>query len=237
MPGYILHLTAAVMFLSGLPETHSLCLPEKSNAFFAGSLLPDAVKVKTASHFRNPAFFGNMVEYPELNLFLDKYGGLLEDASALGYFFHLYIDRRFFKEYLPQVVSFLDEKGQIVQKKEKVVWAYLRKTKRRIPIREFYSEEYYYGDYTRMNTYLAERYKLPLELNVNLKNPGIEEVNYQKLDDILRELRGYLKVPVNAVREVRVFDVEELLAFLEEAAEEFRNNKYYFLDFDDDMLY
>lgn len=220
MPGYILHLTAAKMALDMLQKTDEYFKdPKVQNDFLAGSLLPDAVEnneKKNDSHFRNPVFHGNMVEYPDLNFFLKKYQKLLSDPSCLGYYFHLYIDRQFFKEYLPSIVTFLNEDGQPVEKKEEVVWVDIKRLKQKVPMEDFFSSKYYYGDYTKMNTYLVEKYQLPLNLDVCVENPGIEEVDYRNIQNVLQELKGYLGTPVNAVEELRVFDAKELIDFLEE---------------------
>lgn len=222
MPGYILHLTAAKMALDMVEQMNIVSLnAEQKNAFLIGNLLPDTVKNKEASHFRNPKYKQNMVEYPDLKLFRKKYLSILSDSSCLGYYLHLYIDRKFFKEYLPSIIQFLNAKEQRVEKLREVVWVEMKRTGERISKHQFYSEEYYYGDYTRMNTYLIERYQLSLDLNVNVLNPGIEEVNYGDIKQILDELRGYLQIPASAVKEVKVFDVEEVLQFLEKAVQEF----------------
>ena len=48
MPGYILHLTAARMYLDHLQSEDSLCCdPKQQNDFFAGNLLPDSVRDKS----------------------------------------------------------------------------------------------------------------------------------------------------------------------------------------------
>lgn len=199
------------------------------NDFMVGSLLPDAVKSnekKNYSHFRNPAFRGNMVEYPDLDLFLEKYQDLLDHPSCLGYYFHLYIDRQFFKEYLSSLVIFLNNNGQVVEKKEEVVWAYVKRKKQKLPIEKFFSDEYYYGDYTKMNTYLVEKYHLPLDLDVCVDNPGIQEVNYQDIRDVLQELTGYLATPVSEVKELKFFEINSFINFLEKATKCFVEQFY-----------
>lgn len=78
---------------------------------------------------------------------------------------------------------------------------------------------------TKMNTYLLERYQLPMNLDADVKNPGIEEVNYQDVEKVLEQLENYLEVPMEAVDSLRVFDLEQLLTFLEDAAEEYKNER------------
>lgn len=101
------------------------------------------------------------------------------------------------------------------------MWVRINRTQQRIPKQDFYSDAYYYGDYTRMNTYLVERYNLPLQLGIDVNNPGIEEVDYGDIKKVLNELCGYLDVPANEVNKLRVFDVENLLQFLEKSVKEF----------------
>lgn len=225
MPGYILHLTAAKMALDKLQKIDMGFKDSRiQNDFFAGSLLPDTVNdnaQKDQSHFRNPMFHGNMVEYPDLQLFLKKYRSLLKDVSCLGYYFHLYVDRMFFKEYLPQIVIFLNQNHQETLLRKDVQWAYLNRTGQMIPIGDFFSGIWYYGDYTKMNTYLVEQYQLPVKLDIPAVNPGIEEVDYRDLEKVLMELQGYLEVSADKVRELKVFQVEHLLSYLEKVAEKF----------------
>lgn len=222
MPGYILHLTAAQMVLFALPETSLLYSDLKGrNAFLAGSLLPDTVKEKRASHFRNPQYSKNMIEYPDMDLFLGKYKGLLRDKSCLGYYFHLFVDRKFFKQYLPQLIDLYDDEDHKVEEMAQVKWVYLKRTGQKISRKEFFSAAYLYGDYTKMNTYLVERYNLPLTLDIEIRNPGIYEVDYKDLEGVLQELRGYLSLPSSSVKELKVFEIEHLLGFLEEISREF----------------
>lgn len=225
MPGYILHLTAAHMVLDMLPKSSELHHNSKAqNDFLIGSLLPDAVKEKTASHFRHPDGRGNIVEYPDLDLFLRKYRHLMGNSSCLGYYFHLYIDRRFFREYLPEIVEFMDYEGRMTIRVTEVAWVHIRRTGEKIPVREFFSDKYYYGDYTNMNTYLVKRYHLPIQpgvLDINAENPGIEEVDYADIGRVLDELQEYLVVPADAINKLKVFDVEDLLKFLENVVEKF----------------
>lgn len=222
MPGYILHLTTARMLLDMLPEYPQFStIITSENDFFVGNLLPDTTMDKAKSHFRNPIYCDKMMEYPDLNSFLSKYRFLLHDASCLGYYFHLYIDRKFFKDYIPQVAAFLNKNGTIEDIKREVTHVHIKKSDCLITKEDYLSDKYYYGDYTKMNTYLAERFHIPLDLDTNIKNPGIEEVDYRDVENVLQTLHEYMEVPASAVNDLKVFDVEQLIDFLHTAAEEF----------------
>lgn len=218
MPGYILHLTAARMYLDHLPSSDPLSRDaDRQNDFFAGNLLPDSVREKSRSHFRDPAYRDRMIEWPHPDRFLEKYRDLMDNAGCRGYWFHLYIDRRFFRDYIPRVAEFYDEGGAVTDLRDRTVYVLVKKSGEMIPLPRYLSEEYYYGDYTRLNTWLAERYHLPDELETP-DNPGIEEVDYRGLSRVLEELRGYRKVPAEAAEYLKVFDREDLLRFLEAAS-------------------
>ena len=65
MPGYILHLTAAKMYLDKQTPASPLRQDEEGqNDFYIGNLLPDTVCTKNASHFRDSAYRGRMMEWP-----------------------------------------------------------------------------------------------------------------------------------------------------------------------------
>lgn len=222
MPGFILHLTAAQMLLKKLPEHPDFPYPVSSiNDFLIGNLLPDATKQKEISHFRDPVYRDKMMLFPDLTRFTGKYQSLLSNSSALGYYFHLYIDRRFFKDFIPQIVDFYDKNGNITDIRADIASVYIRKQQVSIPFEKYLTEEYYYGDYTKMNTYLVNRYQIPLDLNPHVSNPGIEEIQYGDVQQVLALLQHFLSVPANAVQDLKVFPLEDLLSSLAQYVDEF----------------
>ena len=222
MPGFILHLTAAQMLLKYLPSHSDFPYPISSvNDFLIGNLLPDATKQKESSHFRDPLYREKMMVFPDLTRFTVKYRSLLPDSSALGYYFHLYIDRKFFKDFIPQIVEFYNADGEITDMRDEIATVYIKKSQTSIPFPKYLTEEYYYGDYTKMNTYLVNRYCIPLDLDPNVTNPGIAEIQYKDVQQVLDLLHRFLSVPPEAAQDLKVFPLEELLAALEQYVEEF----------------
>ena len=218
MPGYILHITAAKILFQ---KWEGLCNAIDPDAFQVGNLIADSVTDKTYSHFRHPDRSKKLMVYPDLDLFLNKYGHLLSDDSCLGYYYHLFIDRIYAKDYIAQIVDFHDIHGQEASDRSDITHALINRTGELVPIKTFFSDEYYYGDFTKLNTYLINRFELSTDLAHNVMNPGIEEVDYKDILKIQKQLQGYLDVPECAVDELKVFDIEDLLRFLDEATEEF----------------
>lgn len=216
MPGFILHMTAAKMlFQKWQPNIID------PNEFQVGNLIPDSVSDKTFSHFRHPDRNEKLMVYPNLDLFLNKYSHLLHNSSCLGYYFHLFIDRVYAKDYIPQVVTFYDVNGQEASDRKDITHALIKRTGELVPIRTIFSDEYYYGDFTKLNTYLIQRFDLSTDFDFYVMNPGIEEVDYADIKKIQKQLQGYLDVPAEAASELKVFDIEDLLSFLEGATEKF----------------
>ena len=229
MPGFILHLTAAQMLLKCLPSHPDFPYPISSvNDFLIGNLLPDATKQKEFSHFRDPLYREKMMLFPDLTRFTAKYSSLLANSSVLGYYFHLYIDRKFFKDFIPQIVEFYDADGKITDMRDEIATVYIKKSQTSIPFPKYLTEEYYYGDYTKMNTYLINRYHIPLNLDPNVNNPGIAEIQYEDVQQVLDLLHHFLSVPPEAAQALKVFPLEELLAALEQYTTDFLTmpNKY-----------
>lgn len=218
MPGYILHMTTAQILFN------KYNLPVDRGTFEVGNLIPDSVSDKTFSHFRHPSRQKKLMVYPDMDLFLNKYKHLLSDSSCLGYYFHLFIDRIYAKDYVPQIVSFHNANGLEVSNRADITHAFIKRTQELVPIKTFFSDEYYYGDFTKMNTYIINRFKLSTELLCNVVNPGIEEVNYKDIQKIQTHLQEYLDISDDTLNELKVFDIEDLLKFLEQTTDEFAKN-------------
>ncbi len=218
MPGYILHITAAKMLFDKVKKSWDSV---DRNAFQIGNLIPDSVNDKTYSHFRHPDRKEKLMVYPDLDLFLNKYRHLLTNSSCLGYYFHLFIDRVYAKDYISQIITFYDANGQVASDRADITHALIKRTGEMVPVKTLFSDDYYYGDFTKLNTYLIKRFDLSTDIVGHIDNPGIKEVDYENIKMIQKQLQGYLDVPEEAANELRVFDIDDLLRFLDEASEQF----------------
>ncbi len=224
MPGYILHLTEASLILDTLQKQHISCTEQWSNAFLLGSLLPDTKrkKEKITSHFWNPKDLILQAIAPDLTLFLQQYGSTLHDPLMLGYLAHLHLDERFVHSYWPSMWEFLDDSFRTEKYQEHIRYAKLRKNDKLIPIRDFFSSSFYYGDYSRMNAYLLKKYQLTLPVfDPDLTCP-VPEVRIQDLKEVLSELQ-YLcsTIQPGAEADLTVFDLPSLEEFVSRTASEF----------------
>ena len=223
MPGFILHLTAGEMLLDEAKDSKVISTKEDRDMFRTGCIVPDATDRKRFSHFRNKQQVGKIMQVPDLNLFKEKYGDRLDDPFYLGYFFHLYIDLRFFMEYLPDVVTFYDEEGKVAEYIKTGKMVRLNKSGKIISVDDYRSDKYYYGDYTRMNTYLINRYHIPMDEFDNVTPREMDEINPACFKGFVEKMKSYFIVAEDEVNNLEVFDIDKILKCIEEWTREFAN--------------
>lgn len=223
MPGYILHLTEAELIIHALKEEGWLLTDKWINDFRLGSLLPDTKrkKEKITSHFWNPADLEQQAIAPNLPIFLHKYADDLNSPMMLGYLAHLDLDACFVNSFWPSMWEFFDNEHhrQTLQKKIRLV--VLKKSRKSIPVKDFFSSGYYYGDYSRMNAYLLDRYHLTVPYYKTITDFPVKEVQTEDLQDVLTELQHLCDtVQPGAEKQLAVFDLPSLESFIAETADQ-----------------
>lgn len=225
MPGYIMHLAEGKQIRRILEGTG--LLPSGTEALFeAGLLLPDTKrkKEKYTSHFWNDADMDRLAIAPDLGLFLAKYGSRLTEPVMLGYYAHLHLDWRFVEELWPRCFRFLDGEGR-----ERSLWDEIRQVwivskEMAVPVNDFYSDAWYYGDYSRMNRYFQKKYRLtvPDPDPAALARLDMDEVCVKDLEEVFSELECLFAGKAGHKNEpLRVFTLNGLENFLRESAELF----------------
>ena len=221
MPGFILHLTAGKMLLDDTRLSKVISTKKDENMFLIGCVIPDASDRKRISHFRNTNQRGLIRQVPDLNLFKEKYGDRLNEPFFLGYMFHLYIDLRFFSEYLVKLVTFYDKYGNYTEYIKNGEMVKINKSNEIVSVDEYRSDEYYYGDYTRMNTYLIKKFNIPMDIfNVD-EIPIMEEINSECIPAFFDKMIGYTNVNEDEIFNLKVFDIDDIIRYISEWTNEF----------------
>ena len=141
----------------------------------------------------------------------------------MSYYFHLYVYNKFFSEYFPSRFTLLDDEGNRVCKREDTTKVRIEATGEMIARDDFFSEKYYYGDFTKMNNYLIERFGIDFNFQVPKDKRCIDEVNYDDLNRVMEELNVFTETPIDEIYNLRVFQIEDLLDFLKTIVEEWNN--------------
>lgn len=212
MPGFLLHLLHGELVLENI-RSLKFSLHEK-NRFKIGLLMPDSVRGrgKSVTHFYTAGQSDKIVEVPDLYVFMGKYKEKISDPYVLGYATHLYLDKMFFSEFFLDNVSFLDENNQYTFERDSVKNVILSKNNRLLPVKTFFSEEFLYGDYTKLNQFLLQKYRLeaPFIDAADEDYSFISEVDINNLPQLLELLQHYLEMSPVENYDLRVFSADAL---------------------------
>ncbi len=187
-----------------------LCVAKKINEtlklderqFYLGSIAPDISKfigeAREKTHFITKA----NSDVPEINLFLVKYRDYLDDPFVMGYFVHLYTDKLWFSEFIPN--KFEDTKirlldGTLLEVDEKQ-WT-----------------EIMYSDYTNLATKLFDYYSPDLSLfyeDFIEPNDIIEELQVDKLPIFLEKSGKFIME--SKEEKTYLFDIDNIIDFVDE---------------------
>lgn len=247
MASFVIHHTTGVNFLNMLEELNDITITdENKKRFLLGNLIVDSIREKDkskvqeekiATHFRDHSKLDHATQYPDLNLFLEKYGNLIPtDYSVLGYFFHLYTDYMFFTYLFEKTFEYLDQDGEPTELISKSAGVHIKKDDKVIPLNRFFNgnESGMYHDYTIMNKIVLDAYGIDIDIEElinwakdNFKNPGIEEVDYELIESVLRSLKKYIDSSIALDgAELDVFDKDDIISFIDDTCKSFIE-KYY----------
>ncbi len=156
MPGYVIHLALGELLLN------QLRLKGKERDYFLlGCIAPDAIAgMKKTTHFWSNEMCTRFARKPEPEAFEQKYYSHRTNPFVMGYYSHLFLDKRFIEVYWKKHFSFFDEKMNKESEYDKVRLVYLKENKKYYPRELFFSENMYYGDYDSMNGYFVKKYDI-----------------------------------------------------------------------------
>lgn len=144
--------------------------------YFLGAIAPDIAKQiglnRDISHF----VVNSTVDVPNINVFVRRYPYFKYNSFDLGYFTHLFADKIWFDEFLPNYIGNCSVKlldGTIVPANPEEITQMI------------------YADYTNLNIRVIEKYDLDLSLFYEeFKKPKttISEIPIDKLDILINKM-------------------------------------------------
>ena len=177
-------------------------------------------KIKT--HFRDPNTVDQTIQAPIPDRFIHKYYDLFDhNPAVLGYLVHLYTDKYFFDDLFRATFEMVNRNNNQVIYDRDVDHIHIYKTGENQSPKKFWSDQGMYRDYTIMNRYLLDCFHTKFDEQDLMKattyfhNPGIEEVDFENIDQVLHETASYIQES-NQMKdaELRIFDEEKIQSFV-----------------------
>lgn len=219
MPGYVMHLALANKLLPDFDFAEERDI----NNFILGNIVPDIKKgdLKKHTHFWNEETMALFERKPDLSLFLKQYGDRIKQPFVLGYYTHLFFDYYYVNDFWKKHYSFYDGDMQPSNSYEKVKFVKVVKNGNLYDRFTFFSDEFFYGDYSRMVPYIVSGY-------------NIEKLHFREIDNIICEIldsnaKAELGNMINyinssfdsagSIEKLKVFEYEEIDQMIDDVAE------------------
>lgn len=223
MPGYVMHLAEGELILDILKDKERLT-DAWEQCFLTGLLLPDTrlKEGKKYSHFWDPNHLGLLAQGPDIPRFLVKYQQHLTEPVMLGYLAHLHLDAGYLEKYWPTVIAFCGAEGEPEVERDKITDVKLQHLHKKVPVNRFFSPDYYYGEYLKLNGYFIDKYHLRVPRWEYVRDFAMEEVRLENIKGVCGELERLLSdYHVGDEDSIQIFDLEKLEAFIGRMAREF----------------
>ena len=239
--GVILSDTEKIQFLLGnlivdssrvkKQRRENLSLEEQKE--FKKKLREEVQEEKRSTHFRDKDDYKLCIQAPNIYSFIEKYKDLIiKDYTVLGYLYHLYVDKMFFNDLFNDTFVCLDKDGNETKYIANLVSMQVKKSGEVYPVEDFWSHDSsvsIYHDYTVMNKLLLEKYgtcfekeKLLENYDTFFVNPGIEEVDYQNITNVVAKTEAFIRESYQVEdSSLNVFDKSMVENFIEQVAKGF----------------
>ena len=179
---------------------------ENEKDYYLGSIAPDLAKQIGDSKDKSHFCLNMLNNIPDIDLFAKRYPLFKFNSFDLGYFTHLYADKVWNEDFLPNLISNSSIKlldGTIIETTPDEM------------------KNMIYSDFTNLNIKIIEEYDLDLSLfyeEFSLPDTKIQEVNINKLDLLINKM-GIL-IENSKETKAYTFDIYLVEDFIEDTAKE-----------------
>ena len=177
--------------------------------YYLGSIAPDLSKQIGASRDESHFVINTKNSVPNLKIFIKRYPTFKYNSFDLGYFTHLYTDKIWSEDFIPQFV----ENDSI-----KLLDGTILKTTHHEMLQMLYS------DYTNLNTQIIDKYHLDLSLfyeDFIIPNTNIKELEVNKLDILINKMS--LLIENSKEEKTYTLDIYDIINFIEETSNKIIN--------------
>ena len=176
---------------------------ENEKDYYLGSIAPDISKQIGKSKMESHFLINTKDDIPNINIFIKRYPAFKYNSFNLGYFTHLYVDKLWFEEFMPNITDYHNIRlldGTILNTTSEEITQLI------------------YSDYTNLNIKLIEDYDLDLSLFYEpfiVPKTNLKEIPINKLDILINKM-GILIENSNEKKSY-TFDMYEIDKFITNA--------------------
>lgn len=198
-------MASAVIHLAIAKELEKYLQVNNKKDYYLGSIAPDISKQigedRDISHF----IINTKKDIPNITIFVNRYPNFKLNSFNLGYFIHLYTDKLWFQDFLPNIVNNDSLKllnGTTIRTTEDEIQSMI------------------YSDYTNINIALIENHNMDLSMFYEefiLPKTTLTEIPTEKLD-ILIDKMGII-IENSKEKKAYTFDINKVEEFINYAVE------------------
>ena len=198
-------MASAVIHLAIAKELEKYLQVNNKKDYYLGSIAPNISKQigedRDISHF----IINTKKDIPNITIFVNRYPNFKLNSFNLGYFIHLYTDKLWFQDFLPNIVNNDSLKllnGTTIRTTEDEIQSMI------------------YSDYTNINIALIENHNMDLSMFYEefiLPKTTLTEIPTEKLD-ILIDKMGII-IENSKEKKAYTFDINKVEEFINYAVE------------------
>lgn len=199
-------MASAIIHLAVAKILEKYLLIDNPRDYYLGAIAPDISKQINETKYKSHFLTSLDNDIPSIKNFTSKYKNFKYNSFDLGYFIHLYTDKLWFENFIPNLVS-----GNYIKLLDGTI---IKSTPEEI-------QNLIYNDYTNLNIQLIDEYNLDLSLFYEDFIPPkttIDEIPINKLN-ILIDKMGII---ITNSKEIKpyTFDCYLVLEFIDNATQE-----------------
>lgn len=135
----------------------------------------------------------------------------------IGIAAHIFLDSLYESEFLVEHVNFINEQNFPAKSQNDAKLVHIKKSDEFVPVEKFFSMKYLYGDFSRMTTYIIQKYYMKPIIYAET----IDKIKEQQASCIDAALEAYIRKATIPETEMSVFEKDDFCSFIFESAERF----------------
>jgi hypothetical protein len=166
-----------------------------------------------------------ITKYPDMEGFLHAHKKDILSPIDMGIMAHLHMDAVYVTDFWPKYFNFQNEYGRKTNDTREHLFAHIHKSGEIIPLENFFSSKYFYGEYDILNPYIMEKYNvIPPDISTyNKDDIHIPECIPENPEDIEKCLNIFIPVAseCNDTKpdiSTHIFKVDDIINFLADSS-------------------